>query len=256
MSAASPRTRCVAHHSPDTKSPRVSDLVVSHGAGDEKRTRTLSLGSDGAWRPLLLWPAQMHSLCSGREGRIALLLTVVVLSYGHAMGTAPRNVGTSRNRGGRWLGLAQSVLLFCERRRECTHQTCLWCPMERVTRSELGPPAWDATTLMARAGECLALLAPRGNAQDHYRDLVAVTCPGGTPGRLLGSHLYRLARRRPQLLAMTADLPRDHTLTAPKAHTTGPVHVAAAASPSRSAAGTTFHPSPYQQIGPGFALAI
>ncbi len=78
------------------KKAQVSDLGLSHGAGDENRTRALSLGSEGASRvrpPLtcgyVFWSA-FSATCS------APLFTVVVRSYGHAVGT--RLVGAASRR--------------------------------------------------------------------------------------------------------------------------------------------------------------
>ncbi len=93
--------RCLAHcprryASANDKKAQVSDLGLTHGAGDENRTRALSLGSDGASRvrsPLtcgyVFWSA-FSATCS------APLFTVVVRSYGHAVGT--RLVGAASRR--------------------------------------------------------------------------------------------------------------------------------------------------------------
>lgn len=61
----------------DSTKARVSDLGLCHGAGDEKRTRTLSLGSDGAWPVgwLLNWDYVHGRGVRGR--RNVLLLTGV-----------------------------------------------------------------------------------------------------------------------------------------------------------------------------------
>ncbi|BBC35101.1 hypothetical protein SGFS_063950 [Streptomyces graminofaciens] len=67
--------------------PQADDLGFHYGAGDENRTRALSLGSDGACAAIgqLNWA---DSLSGGRcEGLVAPLLTVFVRSEGHAMGT-------------------------------------------------------------------------------------------------------------------------------------------------------------------------
>ena len=71
-----------------TKNPRVSDLGVSHGAGDENRTRAPSLGSDGARVVALALTCGYTLNDEGVLPRYMLLLTVVVRSEGHAVGTA------------------------------------------------------------------------------------------------------------------------------------------------------------------------
>jgi hypothetical protein len=70
-----------------TKNPRVIDLGVRVGAGDENRTRTLSLGSDGAWMAAYPLTCNFIPNRSFRPGVLEPLLTVVVPSYGHALGT-------------------------------------------------------------------------------------------------------------------------------------------------------------------------
>jgi hypothetical protein len=76
--------------------PQAAGLGFHHGAGDENRTRALSLGSDGAWAgSVALTCADTVSL-GGREGRFAPLLTVVSRSYVHAMGTATCTCGMLR----------------------------------------------------------------------------------------------------------------------------------------------------------------
>lgn len=73
------------------KKARVADLGLLHGAGDENRTRALSLGSDGA-RAAVWLLACMDSLCPRCcLSLVAPLLTVVVRFYGHAVGTASHN---------------------------------------------------------------------------------------------------------------------------------------------------------------------
>lgn len=77
----------------DSKKARVADLGLCHGAGDENRTRALSLGSGGAGVltcPLTWLDSLLHRWC---ECLVAPLLTVVVRSYGHAVGTGPKNGG-------------------------------------------------------------------------------------------------------------------------------------------------------------------
>ncbi|GGN08388.1 hypothetical protein GCM10011578_033300 [Streptomyces fuscichromogenes] len=73
-----------------TNNPRVIDLGVSPGAGDENRTRALSLGSDGAWASALLLTCPYADSAAASPGPEVPLLTVVVRSYGHAMGTTPQ----------------------------------------------------------------------------------------------------------------------------------------------------------------------
>ncbi|WP_342456399.1 MBL fold metallo-hydrolase [Streptomyces coeruleorubidus] len=63
-----------------TKSPRVSDLGVSHGAGDENRTRALSLGSDGAWKATWLLTCAYVAYRRPCEAGFAPLLIAVVRS--------------------------------------------------------------------------------------------------------------------------------------------------------------------------------
>lgn len=76
--------------------PQAADLGLVHRAGDGNRSRTLSLGSDGASRvrpPLtcgyVFWSA-FSATCSAPP------FTVVVRSYGHAVGT--RLVGAASRR--------------------------------------------------------------------------------------------------------------------------------------------------------------
>src|SRR4051794_24371753 len=70
-----------------TKNPRVIDQGVSRGAGDENRTRALSLGSYGAWAGSMALTCDDALSGKGLSGRIAPLSTVAVCSYGHAAGT-------------------------------------------------------------------------------------------------------------------------------------------------------------------------
>ena len=118
-----------------TKTPRASGLGVSYGAGDENRTRALSLGSDGActagW-PLTCADSSFWHPCAGL---IAPLLTVVVCSYGHAMGTGREDRWAERVHG-RALCWAPDVRLgnaFA-----CTQS---WVnPVLRPAREEYAPP--------------------------------------------------------------------------------------------------------------------
>src|SRR5690606_2165151 len=80
----------------DSRKAQVSDPGLLRRAGDENRTRALSLGSEGASRvrpPLtcgyVFWSG-LSATCS------APLFTVVVRSYGHAVGT--RLVGAASRR--------------------------------------------------------------------------------------------------------------------------------------------------------------
>jgi hypothetical protein len=59
-------------------------------AGDENRTRTLSLGSDGAWASCMALTSTDAGFLAARGGRIAPLLTVGFRPYGHGVGTEPR----------------------------------------------------------------------------------------------------------------------------------------------------------------------
>lgn len=76
--------RLIATHN---NKAQVDDLGLHHGAGDEDRTRALSLGSYGACgtKLLLTWVYALSR--RGRACGIAPLLTLDYRSYGHAMGT-------------------------------------------------------------------------------------------------------------------------------------------------------------------------
>jgi hypothetical protein len=74
---------------PWQNTPQAADLGLHHGAGDENRTRTLSLGSDGAWARSMALTCADGVRMGSREGRTTPLPTVVDRSEGHAVGTAP-----------------------------------------------------------------------------------------------------------------------------------------------------------------------
>jgi len=67
----------------DNKQPQVADLGFHYRAGDENRTRALSLGSDGAWVGWAALTCADTCFLGGRVGRIAPLLTLVLHPNGH-----------------------------------------------------------------------------------------------------------------------------------------------------------------------------
>jgi hypothetical protein len=99
---------------------QISDLDLEHGAGDENRTRALSLGSDGACTDFMALTCADACSMGRPASRIAPLLTVVARSYGHAMGTGAIAGGQSTCAGGHRVRLRPVVDPVGEHLRVCT----------------------------------------------------------------------------------------------------------------------------------------